>query len=197
MSIFANEFESLQDSILLKSYHSKVGEMCSCGRNAALFRCAGHEYCFQGDLCCQSCTIQVHTKPSLPFHRIEKWTGTHFTSTSLQAIGYILHLGHSGKHCPNVNHHKAHPRPMTIMHTNGSHKMLIQFCHCFQAPSDAIQLSNAQLFPATIVRPQTAFSFAVLDHFHQLTLSSKISLFDYYDSLTKLTEPTFPQDVSV
>jgi len=196
MSNFTNELDDLQDSILLKSYHSNVGGMCSCGRSTALFRCAGQEYCFQGHLYCQSCIVQVHA-PSLPFHRIERWTGTHFTSTSLQALGYILHLGHNGKHCPNVDHRKAHPRPMTIVHTNGSHQMLVQFCHCFQAPSDTIQLSNAQLFPATMDHPQTAFSFAVLDHFHQLTLSSKISLFDYYDSLTKLAEPAFPQDVPV
>jgi CxC2 like cysteine cluster associated with KDZ transposases len=86
---------------------------------------------------------------------------------------------------------------MTIIHTNGSHKMSIQFCHCFQAPSNAIQLSNAQLFPSTMDHPQTAFSFAVLNHFHQSTLSLKISLFDYYDSLTKLTEPAFPQDITL
>jgi hypothetical protein len=45
--------------------------------------------------------------------------------------------------------------------------------------------------------PQTAFSFAVLDNFHQLTLSSKKSLYDYHDALVKLTEPVFLQDVPV
>jgi hypothetical protein len=45
--------------------------------------------------------------------------------------------------------------------------------------------------------PQTAFSFAVLDNFHQLTLSSKKSMYDYHDALVKLTDPVFPQDVPV
>jgi hypothetical protein len=195
MSTFAKHFETLQDSILLKCYHPNVGGLCPCGKNPALFRCAGHEYCFQGNLRCQPCVVRDHM--SLPFHRIEKWTGTHFTATSLQSLGYILHLGHSGERCPNVNQKKANSRPMVIVHTNGLHSMSVQFCYCYHAPPDAIQLTHAQLFPATMEHPQTAFSFGVLDHFHQLTLSSKKPLQDYHDSLVKLTDPAFPQDVPV
>jgi hypothetical protein len=195
MSIFATEFEALQDSILFRSYHQDVGGSCRCGKNPASFRCAGLESCFQGHLCCRSCIVEAHT--SLPFHRIEQWNGTHFQATSLQSLGYILHLGHAGELCHNVNHRKTLPRKMVVVHTNGFHKLSVQFCSCYRSPRDAIQLSNAQLFPATIKHPQTAFSFALLDHFHQSTLSSKKSLHDYHDGLVKLTEPVFPQDVPV
>lgn len=197
MATFSKYFDTLQNSILLKSYHPNVGGMCPCGRNTALFRCAGQEYCFQGCLRCQSCIVRDHK--SLPFHRIEKWTGTYFTKTSLKLLGYILHLGHSGEPCPNVDHSIAHSRarPMVIIHSNGLHNIAVHFCYCYSAPPDAIQLSNAQLFPATMENPQTAFSFGVLDHFHQLTLSSKKSLYDYDDCLVKLTDPAFPQDIPV
>jgi hypothetical protein len=195
MSIFATEFQALQDSILLKTYHQNVGELCRCGKNPALFRCAGLESCFQGHLRCQSCIVKAHA--ALPFHRIEQWNGTHFQGTSLDSLGYILHLCHGNELCPNVNHRKTTLRKMVVVHTNGFHRFSVQFCSCYCAPQDAIQLSDAQLFPATIRHPQTAFSFAVLDHFHQLTLSSKKSLHDYHDSLIKLTKPVFPQDVPV
>jgi len=195
MLIFATELQALQDSILLKSYHQNVEGSCRCGKNPASFRCAGLEYCFQGHLCCQSCIVKAHT--ALLFHCIEQWDGSHFQGTSLNSFGYILHLGHAGELCPNINHRKTPPQKMVVVHTNGLHKFSVQFCACYCAPRDAIQLSNAQLFPATIEHPQTAFLFAVLDHFHQLTLSSKKSLHDYYNGLVKLTEPVFPQDVPV
>ena len=195
MSIFATELQALQDSILLKSYHQNVGGPCRCGKNSASFRCAGLEYCFQGHLYCQSCIVKAHA--ALPFHRIEQWNGTHFQGTSLNSLGYVLHLGHAGELCPNVDHRKTLPRRMVVVHTNGYHDFSVQFCACYSAPREAIQLSNAQLFPATIQRPQTAFSFALLDHFHQSTLSSKKALQDYHDGLVKLTEPVFPQRVPV
>ena len=197
MATFAKDLDTLQNSILLKSYHPDVGGMCSCGKNTALFRCAGQEYCFQGCLRCQSCTVRDHRH--LPFHQIEKWTGAYFMKTSLKLLGYILHLGHRGAPCPNATHNKAHSRvrPMVIIHPNGLHNIAVQFCYCYGAPPDAIQLLNAQLFPATMEHPETAFSFGALDHFHQLTLSSKKPLYDYDDCLVKLTDPAFPQDVPV
>jgi hypothetical protein len=194
MSIFAAEFQVLQDSILRKSYHPNVLGPCRCGKKPALFRCTGLESCFQGHLYCQSCIVTAHA--ALPFHRIEQWNGTHFQATSLNSLGYVLHLCHAGGLCPNVNR-KTPPRQMVVVHTNGFHKVSVLFCACYRAPRDAIQLSDSQLFPATMEHPRTAFSFAVLDHFHQLTLSSKTSLYDYHDTLTKLTEPVFPQDVPV
>jgi hypothetical protein len=194
MATFAKHFDTLQNSILLKSYHPNVGGMCPCGKNVALFRCAGQEYCFQGRLRCQSCIVRDHVH--LPFHRIEEWTGAYFKKTSLQSLGYILQLGHGGEPCPNVDAH-SRVRQMVIIHSNGLHSIAVQFCYCYDASLAAIQLSDAQLFPVTMEQPQTAFSFGVLDHFHQATLSSKKSLYDYVDCLVKLTDPAFPQDIPV
>ncbi|KAJ3573929.1 hypothetical protein NP233_g2102 [Leucocoprinus birnbaumii] len=42
---------------------------------------------------------------------------------------------------------------------------------------------------------QKAFTFSALASFHQLSLCSKITAYDYYDSLKKLTNHAFPQRV--
>jgi len=136
MSVFAAEFQALQDSILFKSYHWDVGGSCQCLKSPASFRCAGLEYCFQGHLCCQSCIVKAHA--TLPFHRIEQWNGAHFQATSLDSLGYILHLGHAGELCPNVTHGQTLPRKMAVVHTNGFHKLSAQLCDCYHLPRDAI-----------------------------------------------------------
>ena len=194
MATFSSEFLALQSSILLKSYHSDVGALCNCKRGPALFRCAGQEYCFGAKLFCQACILLHHKW--LPFHRTEQWNGKAFLDCSLAKLGFILYLGHNGDKCPNLSETTS-PRRMVIIHTNGFHNMLIHFCHCSMAISEAFQLCDAQLFPATMIRPQTAFTFSVLDNCHIHTLSSKKPLYDYHDALAKMTSPTFPQDILV
>jgi hypothetical protein len=89
------------------------------------------------------------------------------------------------------------PRPMTAVHTNGFHEFGIQFCHCEGGASQAIQLSNHGYFPGTMVQPETVFSFGVLENFHAHMLSSKKSLYNYHDTLVKMTNAAFPRAVPV
>jgi hypothetical protein len=194
MAAFSSEFPALQKSILLKSYHSDVGDLCHCLRGPALFRCAGHEYCFGAKLFCQACILLRHKW--LPFHRTEQWNGKTFVDFSLEKMGYILYLGHNGEKCPNLSETTS-PRQMVIIHTNGFHKMPIHFCHCLMASSEPLQLCDGQLFPATMVRPETAFTFSVLDNCHIHLLSSKQPMYDFLAALVKMTSPAFPQDVPV
>ena len=194
MATFSQDFLPLQNSILLQHYHPDIGSKCACSDTKALFRCAGSECCFDSNLLCKSCILEQHKK--LPFHHIEVWNSAHFVDSSLESMGFVLHLGYYGEPCPN-GLPSAHPRVMVIVHTNGYHKLPVSFCQCYGAMTEAIQLSNQKLFPATIEQPQTGFSFVVLNHFHQFTLSSKKSLYDYVDALVKLTNATFPQDVLV
>lgn len=99
MAEFSSEFPALQESILLKSYHSGVGGLCDCPQGPALFRCAGQEYCFGAKLFCQACILLRHKW--LPFHRTEQWNGKSFVDCSLEKMGYIL--GHNGEKCPNLS----------------------------------------------------------------------------------------------
>ena len=193
MENFSKHFDALQASIFSNTHHCGLGLPCECGAAEAIFRCAGAEKCSDPPLQCKSCIVQSHR--SLPFHRIEAWSGTHFIMSSLHALGFVLYLGHHGERCPNLS--ITHPRPMTAVHTNGFHKFGIQFCHCKGGASQAIQLSNHGYFPGTMVQPETVFSFGVLENFHAHTLSSKKSLYDYHDALVKMTNAAFPQAVPV
>jgi hypothetical protein len=127
MATFSSEFGALQESILHKTYHSGVGDLCNCKRGPALFRCAGQEYCFGAKFLCQACILLRHKW--LPFHRTEQWNGQTFLDCSLEKMNYILYLGHNGEKCPNLSD-STPSRRMVIVHTNGFHNMLIHFCHC-------------------------------------------------------------------
>ena len=78
-----------------------------------------------------------------------------------------------------------------------SAKFGIQFCHCEGGVLQVIQLSDHRYFPGTMVQPETVFSFGVLENFHAHMLSSKKSLYDYHDTLVKMTNAAFPQNVPV
>jgi hypothetical protein len=49
---------------------------------------------------------------------------------------------------------------------------------------------RAQWFPGTHSRPKTACTFQMLEQFQMLTLCGKITVFDYYKGLEKLTNNT-------
>lgn len=64
----------------------------------------------------------------------------------------------------------------------------LRFCDCGQATSRAAQLLRARLFPATTIDPHTAATFEVLRLFQLLTFGSKVSGFEFYTSLVRLTD---------
>jgi len=161
----------------------------SCGtKESAKYRC---RECFMTSAVCSTCIIARHQHQ--PLHHIQAWTGTHFETYALRDLGLILYLGHNGTRCPV----SFGPKPMVILHTNGIHRCLVQFCDCSDHVSNLKQLVYSRLFPATVSSPATAFSFELLTTFHQLTLCSKITPYDYFDTLRKLTDMVFPQDVEV
>ena len=194
MAMFSQHFEILQRSILSRACHRDIGQMCQCGSKEALYRCAGMEKCFDPRLRCQACILKDHILH--PLHRIEIWNGNHFMGTSLQHLGFLLHLGHHGDRCPNLSS-TTRPRIIVVGHTNGFHKISVHFCHCEGAASEAIQLMDQELFPATITQPESMFSFSLLENYHAHSLTSKKSMYDYHAALVNLTSAAFPQEVPV
>ncbi|KAF7319615.1 CxC2 domain-containing protein [Mycena chlorophos] len=55
------------------------------------------------------------------------------------------------------------------------------------APSPSISNCSSRLFPATVQRPQTCATFCCLDRFNVFSLKPKVTAFDFYDSLERLT----------
>ncbi|KAF8134657.1 hypothetical protein K438DRAFT_1547594, partial [Mycena galopus ATCC 62051] len=116
------------------------------------------------------------------------WSGTHFLRTSLKALGLRIQFGHPpGEYC-------ACPEParkdFVVLHLNGIHEVAVDLCGCENrgaaGPPDT-QLLRGRWYPASEDRPQMCMTLAALEHFHIVTLQSKVTMYDYYQSLEKLT----------
>ncbi|EKM49244.1 uncharacterized protein PHACADRAFT_59929, partial [Phanerochaete carnosa HHB-10118-sp] len=117
------------------------------------------------------------------------WNGRFFESISLKDIGLVVQLGHQpSEHCSAPS---AAPRSFVVLHTNGFHPVNLQFCQCNcleTAGTWVQQLLRYELYPATLDDPTTCCTFCALETFHLLTLQSKLMTYDYYITLTKLTD---------
>ena len=67
--------------------------MCWCG-SPGLWHCLE---CLGSPVLCTGCCEQSHWYS--PFHRIEKWTRTHFALAWLREVGVQVHHGHAGLVC--------------------------------------------------------------------------------------------------
>jgi hypothetical protein len=156
----------------------------------------------------------------LPFHRIEQWNGKYFARTTLHKHGYIIHLGHGGRRCPhNIDDAEwvdvedglgrldleedpqldsAMPDgEVSIVHTTGVFRHRVRWCGCDNAPDKATQLFQMQLFPASLQRPSTAFTFDSLDYFYIDAMECKTAAASFSSKIRRLTNNAFPHMVPV
>lgn len=189
MAAFLPHLPALQDCIMRLEAHPLVDEPCSHCKTSpsAPYRCIE---CAGNNIYCKRCICRAHRY--LPFHRIQCWADTHFTSTSLDSLGYVLNLGHQGDECPA----STSSSDFTVVHTNGVHHSKIRLCYCESAEA-YVKLMHARLFPATLVCPSTVFTFDVLENFHRHSLNSKTSAYDYFGALREHTDAAFPGEVDV
>ncbi|KAH9890400.1 hypothetical protein C8Q73DRAFT_652264 [Cubamyces lactineus] len=144
---------------------------------------------------CQICVVQQHRH--CPWHRIQRWGGCAYQRTTLKDLGMIVRLGHEAD-C-SVCSNPVLRTSFTVVDTNGRHAVAIEFCGCDKArdAGDHVQqLLRHRLYPATDVDPNTAFTFSLLEHYHIQSLQGKISMYDYYTSLERLTDNTGTQRLS-
>ncbi|KAJ7430401.1 hypothetical protein FB451DRAFT_1345936 [Mycena latifolia] len=144
-------------------------ERCPGCRGASLhpprFRCSD---CFGGTLYCEKCTVARHLEN--PLHWI--W------------------VAGPSERCPGA---EAANIGFVTLHTNGIHKVKLDFCGCERqcaAGSPDVQLLRYGWFPATDDRPQTCATLDVLSKFQQETLQSKMTMYNFYSVLEKLTDNT-------
>jgi hypothetical protein len=104
----------------------------------------------------------------------------------LKSLGLVLRFGHKQQEiCLNPHTIKT----FTVIHTNGLHDVVAQFCSCVQkstAGKYRQQLLRRRLYPSTHIDPRSAATFDVLNHFHTMTLQGKINTYDYYNGLENL-----------
>lgn len=79
---------------------------------------------------------------------------------------------------------------------NGFHTVQVRYCQHYQSPSNAIQLLNAGLYPATTTQPQTAFTFRLLKHYSLFSTQAQVSSERYYHVLEQLTSNLKPHTVN-
>ncbi|KAK7692299.1 hypothetical protein QCA50_003924 [Cerrena zonata] len=84
---------------------------------------------------------------------------------------------------------------MTIIDITGVHHLPIHFCKCEHDTPRHIQLLRMALYPASYDRPQTVFTFRVLDDFDLENLETKAAAQRYFAKLRRLTCNAFPQTV--
>lgn len=104
---------------------------------------------------------------------------------SLKSIGLRFQLGHSNGKCSNPV--TAYNNDFVVIAINGIHEICLDYCGCGQATSRTSQLLQARLFPSTVIDPKTAATFSVLEHFQLLSFTSKISGFEFYRALSRIT----------
>ena len=80
--------------LLLEMEGLTKAQTCSMCTNAMEVKCSD---CIGGNYFCKACCLQTHKRS--PFHRMARWTGSHFAMTSLYALGFKLCLGHDGDPC--------------------------------------------------------------------------------------------------
>ncbi len=119
----------------------------------------------------------------------QQWNGFYFKQTSLQALGQHIQLGHDGAPCPSP---LLSPTTSTVLHVNGIHSVYIDQCACQENWNINItaQFLRLGLWLATVLDPKTAATIQLLDFFHQLTLQSKVNLYDFYWTLSHLISCT-------
>ncbi|KAJ7030837.1 hypothetical protein C8F04DRAFT_1186481 [Mycena alexandri] len=141
----------------------------------------------RGDLLlCRQCCVARHL--GNPLHVIDAWTEGRFVRTSLKALGLRVQFGHPlEQHCDNPSPAR---QGFVVLHDNTIHEVAVDYCGCEQSakagPPD-IQLLRGGWYPASEQRPQTCVTLVSLEHFHLQTLQAKTTMYDYYQTLQKLT----------
>jgi hypothetical protein len=114
---YIEEFIPRMDPYLhcLRNYEGvPATTMCqSCTSAPFEWRCSD---CFPVLVLCKECCRKSHWQ--LPFHRVQKWTGTYFIQSWLREVGVSLCLGHSGDLCPIQS---VHRQPFSILNHSLKH----------------------------------------------------------------------------
>lgn len=180
----------------------RENERCRCKLSLPSLRCID---CDGGELSCQSCIVSGHR--ANPLHRIEvshilallhywltdligqAWNGNFFQRVTLKSLGLRIQLNHDhGSVC--LNPRKAHGDDFVILDVTGIHEVGLDYCGCKDFHPEVVQLLRRRFYPATVVAPKTAATFRLLERYQLECYEGKISVFEFYNSLSRQTENT-------
>ena len=114
----------------------------------------------------------------------------------MKDLGLRIQLGHpQGDKCYRPI--PAVKDDFVVIHSNGVHSIGVDFCGCELAELPSRQLLRKRWFPASSDKPRTAVSFAVLKLFHLLSFELKVSAYEFYNTLMRLSDNTGLGDTKV
>lgn len=79
---------------------------------------------------------------------------------------------------------------LRIVHTTSIHDIAIAYCACSREIPRDLQLLRRGLYPATQQLVRTCVTFSLLKSFHLFALNGKISMYDMYRSIERLSNNT-------
>ena len=113
------------------------------------------------------------------------WNGSFFDNTTLTAAGLVVQLGHKvGDTCPKP----SNLGDLMVFDLSCAHCLVVRFCRCQATLSKHTQLLRVRWFPATILRPATAFAFDLLDFFSKFQDQSKCNHYDFYHTILRRSD---------
>ncbi len=82
------------------------------------------------------------------------------------------------------------PATLQVIDLEGIQMLAVDFCDCVKALPRWQQLLRACLFPSTVVAPQIVATFRALEIFQVLSFISKVTGYEFYHTLARLTDNT-------
>ncbi|KAJ7661813.1 hypothetical protein B0H17DRAFT_1185128 [Mycena rosella] len=153
-----------------------------CGSDGPMFRCA-QQLCHGPEMFCEACVVVKHV--FLPTDWIEQWNGEYFERCSLYSLGLVVQLGHP----PGFTCGTSTPthKDFVVINLTGIHHVKLAFCECDSHISHRQQLMRVRLWPATVKKPQTCATFAVIQLFQIINCLGKVAAHNFIRSLELLT----------
>jgi hypothetical protein len=181
--------------ILLGQYAPAAGMITEC---AAMGCSQVHERYYSCVDChrirwyCSDCMVSRHLDH--PTHRIERWDTAQGCKipTSLADLGLVLDFDHpNGLPC-NCGEVERSSETITVMHTNGLHKIVYRVCTVYSERSagkptaSPEQLLANRLWPATDHKPEQAYTFEALQNYDVMGLYGDVNIKQFCDALLAL-----------
>ncbi|KAI6008944.1 hypothetical protein EDC04DRAFT_2610794 [Pisolithus marmoratus] len=127
---------------------------------------------------CGPCAVKAHR--NLPFHKVQRWNGTHYEPTSLMELGFLWHIGHGGDPCPQ---NSSDPDPDESGYMTGEEPPNHRH-------SDDLAIRRSSQFQMTIVHTEGIFSHEVSA---KTALECKTSAMSFYQKLKRFTNNALPE----
>jgi len=219
---FSHVIDNILDVVLQMEAPMDDGICSSCGACQTMWKCSDCVGCTN---LCNACVKVRHS--TMPYHRVQHWTGKFFEPAWLCQANVLIHLGHGGLPCPSntafdtdvasdSGHSTQPPQDDTIfgnglpkfkgrdyhvvVDKSGVHRIRIIPCRCANAAKESeryVHYLHMGLFPASLQNIKTVFTFAVLDDFRMENLECKTAGLNYWHKLARITSNEFPKSVPV